>query len=94
MAVLIALIGGISAPDILKDVINSGVLKLHSAYATTMIGAILAAAGSPQSRPHAVYTPRSTRLTPLVLPRAIATIVLKFFECVLNPDFSTASAAC
>lgn len=42
MAVLIALIGGIPAPDILGDVINAGVLKLHGAYATTMVGAILA----------------------------------------------------
>jgi len=42
MAVVIAAIGGIPAADILKDVINAGALKLHSAYATTMIGAILA----------------------------------------------------
>lgn len=42
MAVLIAVIGGIPGADILKDVINAGVLKLHSAYATTMVGAILA----------------------------------------------------
>ncbi len=42
MAVIIAAIGGIPAADILKDVINAGALKLHSAYATTMIGAILA----------------------------------------------------
>ncbi len=42
MAVIIATIGGIPPVDILKDVINAGALKLHSAYATTMIGAILA----------------------------------------------------
>jgi hypothetical protein len=42
MAVVIAVIGGIAPEDILKDVINAGALKLHSAYATTMIGAILA----------------------------------------------------
>lgn len=42
MAVGIAAIGGIPPADILKDVINAGVLKLHSAYATTMIGAVLA----------------------------------------------------
>lgn len=42
MAVLIAAIGGIPAPDILKDVINAGALKLHAAYAATMIGAVLA----------------------------------------------------
>lgn len=42
MAVIIAVIGGIPPADILKDVINAGALKLHSAYATTMIGAILA----------------------------------------------------
>ncbi len=42
MAVMIAAVGGIPAQDILKDVINAGALKLHSAYATTMIGAVLA----------------------------------------------------
>ncbi|MBX9686027.1 MAG: hypothetical protein K2X27_04955, partial [Candidatus Obscuribacterales bacterium] len=42
MAVVIASIAGIAPADILKDVINAGALKLHSAYATTMIGAILA----------------------------------------------------
>ena len=42
MAVLMAAIGGISPVDIQKDVINAGVLKLHSAYAATMIGAVLA----------------------------------------------------
>lgn len=42
MALAIAVIGGIPAPDILKDVINAGTMKLHTAYATTMIGAILA----------------------------------------------------
>ncbi|MBX9721234.1 MAG: hypothetical protein K2X81_07560, partial [Candidatus Obscuribacterales bacterium] len=42
MAVVIATIGGIPPADILKDVINAGAMKLHSAYATTMIGAILA----------------------------------------------------
>ena len=42
MAVVIAMVGGIPAADILKDVINAGALKLHSAYATTMIGAVLA----------------------------------------------------
>jgi hypothetical protein len=42
MAIAIAAIGGIPASEILKDVVNAGVLKLHSAYATTMIGAILA----------------------------------------------------
>lgn len=42
MAIGIALVGGIPAPDILKDVINAGSMKLHNAYTTTMIGAILA----------------------------------------------------
>lgn len=42
MAIAIAAIGGIPPTEILKDVINAGALKLHSAYATTMIGAILA----------------------------------------------------
>ena len=42
MAVAIATIGGIAPAEILKDVINAGALKLHSAYATTMIGAVLA----------------------------------------------------
>ncbi len=42
MAVVIAAIGGIAPSEILKDVINAGALKLHSAYTTTMIGAILA----------------------------------------------------
>lgn len=42
MAITIAAIGGIPPVDILKDVVNAGALKLHSAYATTMIGAILA----------------------------------------------------
>lgn len=42
MAIAIAAIGGIPPSEILKDVINAGALKLHSAYATTMIGAVLA----------------------------------------------------
>lgn len=42
MAIAIASIAGIPAADILKDVISAGALKLHAAYATTMIGAILA----------------------------------------------------
>lgn len=42
MAITIAAIGGIPPSEILKDVVNAGTLKLHSAYATTMIGAILA----------------------------------------------------
>jgi hypothetical protein len=42
MAIVIAAIGGISADDIMKTVINGGVMKLHVAYATTIIGAILA----------------------------------------------------
>ena len=42
MAVAIAAIGGIAPNEILKDVVNAGALKLHSAYATTMIGAVLA----------------------------------------------------
>jgi C4-dicarboxylate transporter, DcuC family len=42
MAVLIAAIGGIPADQILKDVINDGALKLHAAYAATMVGAVLA----------------------------------------------------
>ncbi|MBY0360031.1 MAG: hypothetical protein K2W82_18660 [Candidatus Obscuribacterales bacterium] len=42
MAIAIALIGGIPGTTILKDVINAGSMKLHNAYTTTMIGAILA----------------------------------------------------
>lgn len=42
MAVLMAIFGGIAPRDILNDVIGAGVLKLHTAYATTMIGAVLA----------------------------------------------------
>ena len=42
MAVVIAAIGGIPGADILKDVIGGGATKLHNAYTTSMIGAILA----------------------------------------------------
>lgn len=42
MAFAIAIIGGIPAPDILSAVLGSGALKLHSAYTTTMFGAVLA----------------------------------------------------
>jgi len=42
MAVLIALIGGIPAPEILSKVVDQGALKLHAAYTTTMFGAALA----------------------------------------------------
>lgn len=42
MAVLMAVFGGIAPPEILSDVISSGVLKLHNAYATTIVGAVLA----------------------------------------------------
>jgi Na+/H+ antiporter NhaD/arsenite permease-like protein len=42
MAVVIAAIGQIPPPDILKDVISGGVTKLNNAYTTSMIGAVLA----------------------------------------------------
>lgn len=42
MAVIIAAIGQIPPPEILKDVVSGGVTKLHNAYTTSMIGAILA----------------------------------------------------
>lgn len=42
MAVLMAAIAGVPAADILSKVINTGALKLHAAYTTTMFGAILA----------------------------------------------------
>lgn len=42
MAVFIAVIGQIPPPEILKEVISGGVTKLNNAYATSMIGAILA----------------------------------------------------
>lgn len=42
MAVAIALVGGIPAGDVLKDVISGGSVKLHNAYTASMIGAILA----------------------------------------------------
>src|SRR5262249_47989004 len=42
MALFIALVGGIPAPDILSKVVSEGALKLHNAYTTTMFGAMLA----------------------------------------------------
>ncbi len=42
MAVAIAVVGGIPAERILKDVISAGAVKLHNAYTTTIFGAILA----------------------------------------------------
>lgn len=42
MAVVIAAIGQIPAAEILKDVVSGGVTKLHNAYATSMVGAVLA----------------------------------------------------
>lgn len=42
MAVIIAAIGQIPPQEILKDVVSGGVTKLHNAYTTSMIGAILA----------------------------------------------------
>lgn len=42
MAVAIALIGGVEPRAIVKDVLSAGSLKLHSAYTTTMFGAMLA----------------------------------------------------
>ncbi len=42
MALLIAVIGGIPAADILNEVIGKGSMKLHNAYTTTMFGAVLA----------------------------------------------------
>ena len=42
MAILISLVGGIPATDILSQVISNGALKLHNAYTTTMFGAMLA----------------------------------------------------
>lgn len=42
MAILIAVIGGIPGNEILSEVVSKGSVKLHSAYTTTMFGAILA----------------------------------------------------
>ncbi len=42
MAIAIAMVGGIPGPDILDEVITKGSVKLHSAYTTTMFGAVLA----------------------------------------------------
>lgn len=42
MAFVIALIGGVEPKAIVKDVLSAGALKLHSAYTTTMFGAMLA----------------------------------------------------
>lgn len=42
MAFAIALIGGVEPKAIVKDVLSAGSLKLHSAYTTTMFGAMLA----------------------------------------------------
>jgi hypothetical protein len=42
MALVIAAVGGIPGPEILEEVITKGSVKLHSAYTTTMFGAILA----------------------------------------------------
>ena len=42
MALSIALIGGVAADDIVKNVLTNGALKLHNAYTTTMFGAMLA----------------------------------------------------
>lgn len=42
MALIIAAVGGIPGPEILDDVITKGSVKLHSAYTTTMFGAVLA----------------------------------------------------
>lgn len=42
MAIVIAIVGGIPGPEILDEVITKGSVKLHSAYTTTMFGAVLA----------------------------------------------------
>ncbi len=42
MGILIAIAGGIPAPEILNTVIAKGALKLNVAYTTTMFGAMLA----------------------------------------------------
>jgi H+/gluconate symporter-like permease len=42
MAILIAVAGGIPGKDIVDHVLTQGATKLHSAYTTTMFGAILA----------------------------------------------------
>ncbi|HEY9787772.1 MAG TPA: hypothetical protein V6D17_20460 [Candidatus Obscuribacterales bacterium] len=42
MAILMAVMGGIPPAAILSDVISKGAIKLHSAYTTTMFGAVLA----------------------------------------------------
>lgn len=42
MAILIAIIGGVPGKDIVEEVLTKGATKLHSAYTTTMFGAILA----------------------------------------------------
>ncbi len=41
MAVLIALIGGVSFQDILSLVVGKGVLRLHNAYVIAIFGSML-----------------------------------------------------